>query len=66
MAGWQTELVQWLVGWLVIVTTPTLTTVTAGFQGTDGMDLSLSLKSRRVLDIFAVVNGISKLSQTIM
>ena len=36
------------------------------FQGTDGVDLSLSLRSRRFLDIFAVVNGISKLSQTIM
>nr|KAG5690120.1 hypothetical protein BaRGS_003443 [Batillaria attramentaria] len=35
-------------------------------KDTEGVDLSLSPKSRRVLDTFAVVNGISKLSQTLM
>ncbi|XP_070205780.1 protein unc-13 homolog D-like [Littorina saxatilis] len=38
----------------------------ADIKDTEGVDLSLSPTSRRSLDIFAVVNGISKLSQTIM
>ncbi|XP_076453401.1 protein unc-13 homolog D-like isoform X2 [Babylonia areolata] len=38
----------------------------ANLKGREGTDLLLSAQSRRSLDIFAVVNGVSRLSQTIM
>ena len=77
LVGWLVSCVRPLVGylsgrvrglavWSLLTPTPTLTTGGFVFQGSEGVDLALSPKSRRSLDIFAVVNGISKLSQTIM